>query len=348
MACAVAALASMIFCMLKAFWTSAALFLLLALAGCGSGDQRPEVIAYVSVDQVYAEPILRDFTEQTGIEVRALYDVEASKTTGLVNRLVAERDRPRADVYWNGEFVQTMLLKDKGVLATFAPAAYSELPETFRDPDKTWTGVGGRLRVLLAGEKTGNVSGLHDFLEGDLPPSQLGIAYPLFGSSVTHAAALYASWGAGNARAFYRALRDRGVRVVDGNAAVRDLVVSGELQLGLTDSDDACGAISRGANVRLVIPDQASGGTLLIPGTVAVIAGAPHRSEAHALTEYLSSAATESKLMAAGFCQVSLRPGGGVAPCLGGAGIQTLQAPPDAVWQNLESSRKDMSDIFLR
>ena len=52
------------------------------------GDQ---VIAYCAQDQVYAEPILREFAKQTGIKVRAVYDSEAVKTVGLANRLLAER-----------------------------------------------------------------------------------------------------------------------------------------------------------------------------------------------------------------------------------------------------------------
>ena len=61
----------------------------LLLVGCGSGGD--VVTVYTSQDQVYAEPILREFEQQTGISVRAVYDSEAVKTVGLVNRLIAEK-----------------------------------------------------------------------------------------------------------------------------------------------------------------------------------------------------------------------------------------------------------------
>src|SRR5438128_2242010 len=48
-----------------------------------------EVVVYTSQDQVYAEPILKKFERQAGIRVRAVYDSEAIKTVGLVNRLLA-------------------------------------------------------------------------------------------------------------------------------------------------------------------------------------------------------------------------------------------------------------------
>ena len=63
------------------------------------GDR--EVVIYTSVDQVFSEPILNGFEKAKGIKVKAVYDVEASKTAGLVNRLIAEKDRPKCDVFWN-------------------------------------------------------------------------------------------------------------------------------------------------------------------------------------------------------------------------------------------------------
>ena len=37
-----------------------------------------EVVIYAAQDQVYAEPILKEFEQQTGIKVRAIYDSEAT------------------------------------------------------------------------------------------------------------------------------------------------------------------------------------------------------------------------------------------------------------------------------
>ena len=113
-----------------------ALIPLVLAAGCG--DPEPAaVVVYTSVDQHYAEPVLAAFERETGIRVRAVYDVEASKTTGLVNRLIAERARPKADVFWNGEFAQTMLLKERGLLASYASPGREAAP--WRDPDGYWT-----------------------------------------------------------------------------------------------------------------------------------------------------------------------------------------------------------------
>ena len=70
----------------------------------------PVVVIYASQDQVYAEPILKEFEKQTGIKARAVYDSEAVKTVGLANRLLAERSNPQCDVFWNNEELRTRQL----------------------------------------------------------------------------------------------------------------------------------------------------------------------------------------------------------------------------------------------
>ena len=95
--------------------------LLLAIAICGC-DRKPElggesatrVVVYCSIDETFARDILARFQRNTGIEVSAIYDSEAGKTTGLVNRLIreAQSGRPGADVFWSGELFGTMHLRD--------------------------------------------------------------------------------------------------------------------------------------------------------------------------------------------------------------------------------------------
>lgn len=62
-----------------------------------------EVVIYAAQDQIYAEPILHEFEKETGLKVKAVYDSEAVKTTGLANRLLAERSHPQCDVFWGNE-----------------------------------------------------------------------------------------------------------------------------------------------------------------------------------------------------------------------------------------------------
>jgi iron(III) transport system substrate-binding protein len=70
------------------------------LSGCG--DSRRDaavVVVYTSVDAVFSRLIAESFTEETAIEVRLVPDTEETKSTGLLNRLIAEKGRPVADVF---------------------------------------------------------------------------------------------------------------------------------------------------------------------------------------------------------------------------------------------------------
>ena len=74
-----------------------------------SGTQ--DVVVYVSHDEVFSEPILNDFEKETGIKVRAVYDTEETKSTGAMNRLIAEKNNPQADVYWANEPIRAEVLR---------------------------------------------------------------------------------------------------------------------------------------------------------------------------------------------------------------------------------------------
>ena len=89
------------------------LLTLLLAASCGSSNREAgrTVVIYVSEDQVFSEPILKDFEKQTGIRVKAVFDTEEAKSTGVMNRLLAEKNNPQADVYWANEPVRADVLR---------------------------------------------------------------------------------------------------------------------------------------------------------------------------------------------------------------------------------------------
>src|SRR5688500_19879642 len=87
--------------------------ILLILTGC---SKRDHVVLYTSQDQFYAEPILREFTAATGIEVRPVFDTESAKTAALAHRLRAEKNNPQCDVFWSNEEMHTRMLARDGVI----------------------------------------------------------------------------------------------------------------------------------------------------------------------------------------------------------------------------------------
>lgn len=325
-----------------------ALLIAFVAMGCHRTEDTRTVVVYASVDQVHAEPVLKAFERVSGIRVLPVYDVEASKTTGLVQRLIAEKDRPRADVFWNGEFVQTMHLADQGVLASYRSPSAAGLPGDWHDPKGCWTAMGGRARVFLARKGTRAPRSLLDLENQDVPADRTAIALPLFGTTATHAATLYAVLGPARAKAFFVRLKERGVRVLDGNAAVRDQVVAGAVDLGLTDSDDALGALEKGADVDVVFPDQDNLGTLVVPETVAQVRGAPHPAEAQALIDYLLGTEVESELVRSGFSQLALRVPDEPPFGLSLRKVRRCQVRFEDVVGHLPRAQAELRELFVR
>src|SRR5262249_41618115 len=118
----------------------------IALAGCSSG-RRSAVTVYVSEDQVFSEPILKDFERDTGIKVNAVFDTEEAKSTGVMNRLLAQKNNPQADVYWANEPVRPDVLKQQAISTPFKATAADGIPFEFKDPDGYWIGFSARARL---------------------------------------------------------------------------------------------------------------------------------------------------------------------------------------------------------
>lgn len=285
--------------------------------GPAPGPAQREVVVYCSLDRLYAQPILDRFTQRTGIKVLAKWDTEASKTTGLVKALLAEQERPRCDVFWNNEVSQTVRLAKAGALEVYKSPAAEGIPAWARDAEGRWTGFAARARVLLVNEARVPKDAMPTSAADLADPrwkGQVGMAKPLFGTTATHAAALFALEGPDAAKAFFQRLRDNEIVICAGNADVKDRVVAGELAFGWTDTDDAHLAILAGEKVQVVFPDQpskgqAGKGTLLIPNSVALIQGAPHPDEGKALIDALLSKDTEEALAVARSAQIPLREG---------------------------------------
>lgn len=283
------------------------------LGPLGCTPQRPEVVVYTALDSEFSQPILDEFQRQTGIRVLAKFDVESTKTVGLANALLAERSRPRADLFWNNEIMHTLRLERQGLFEPYQPLRAVEFPPQYRAADHAWHGFAARARVLLVNTTL--------VAEGDRPRSiealadprwrgRVGIAKPLFGTTATHAACLFGVWGDERARDYFRRLKQNQVQILAGNKPVAQAVSAGRLAFGLTDTDDAIGELEVGHSVAIVYPDQdADGlGTLFIPNTLAVIRGAPHGEAARKLVDFLLSPEVEQQLASGPSAQIPLHP----------------------------------------
>lgn len=327
------------------------ILMLILFCSCNFGGKT--VVIYTSVDQVYSEKVFKQFEKETGIKVKAVYDIEASKSVGLANRLVAEKDKPQADVFWNGEILQTLDLKGKGVLERADISEAKGLPASFVDGDGYWYGFGGRARVLIYNKtlisfencpKTLNELADSKFIK------QAGLAYPVFGTTSTHAAALYTYWGDTKAKEFFTKIKNAGISILEGNSVVKDYVNQKKLVMGMTDTDDALSEMQTNKDLDILFLDQGQNdmGTLVIPNTVAFIKNAPHPTEADAFMEFLLSAKTEQALVNDGWIHIPVHSEVTASKDFSAKNIKIMAVNFNEVYKSLQKTNKEMSEIFVR
>jgi iron(III) transport system substrate-binding protein len=290
----------------------AALSFVVGLAACSPA---PDVTLYVALDQEHSERLIRAFEGETGLRVNARFDTEASKTVGLVTAIIEERQRPRCDVFWNNELAHTVRLAQRGLLAPYASPAAAGIPARWKDAQGLWTGFAARARVLIV--NTELIPNRDEWPRSiwDLgKPEWRGkcaIARPLTGTTLTHFAALHTVLPEERYRELVDGLFANDVKFLQSNGATMRETAAGKVHFALTDTDDYHVALTKGHPVACVFPDQdAEGlGTMLIPNSVAIVAGAPHPEAARKLVDWIVSERTEALLAAAKSAQIPVRPG---------------------------------------
>ena len=325
--------------------------LLLLLSGCWRSTGS-EVVVYTALDAEFSTPILQKFTAASDISMLPKFDVESTKTVGLAEAIVAEKDRPRCDVFWNNEILHTLRLKRLGLLEAYQPPIAEEYPAAYRDPQGYWHGFAARARILIVNTKL--------ISKRDRPTSILDLAdpkwrgrpamaKPLFGTTATHAACLFAAWGDRRAEEFFRKLQRNEIQIVSGNKQVAMAVGGGRADFGLTDTDDALEEIAKGMPVTIIYPDQRPDGrgTLFIPNTLAIIRGCPHPAAARQLVDYLLSPEVEAMLAACPSAQIPLNPNVQAPDRVKTPGrIRAMKVDFDAAAEKWDAAAKFLQDEF--
>ena len=284
--------------------------LLLLLFSCSS-DKQPSVTVYVSEDQVFSEPLLKAFEAQTGILVHAVYDSEESKSTGVMNRLIAEKNNPQADVYWANEPIRAEVLRKKGILAPYISPNAKGIDAVFKQKQGYWTGFSARIRLFIVNKQVAsNPASVLDYANPDLTLRGV-IANPLFGTTTSHIAALFTRLGDARGKHFLKQMQARHIALASSNGESADLVAAGSYDYALVDSDDAISRIRRHDPVQIVYPDQNTDGmgVFVVPNTVMLIARAPHPQNAKKLIDFLLRPQTEQQLAFADCAQIPLHKG---------------------------------------
>lgn len=302
--------------------------LLIVAAGCTPSASK--VTLYSAQDREFAEPLFRDFETQSRLSLVSKFDTEANKSVSLANELLSEKDRPRADVHWNNEPINTIRLARQGVYEAYQSPAAKGFPEWTRLQGGLAQAFAARARVLIVNTdlvpESQRPKSLLDLLKPEWK-GKVAMAKPLFGTTATHAACLFEALGPDEAKKFFTNLKANEVAILAGNKPVAVDVAAGKYAVGLTDTDDAMIEINAKRPVTMIWPDRDGShpklGVLYLPNMLALVKGGPNPDGGRRLIDYLLSC--EEKLAQGGGFQIPLN------PALANAKLPALLVPPSQV-----------------
>lgn len=315
--------------MIRPFIVLSALLAAVALGSfASSASAGGEVVLYYSADEPIARQVIQAFEKKTGVKVKGVGDNEAVKATGLAQRIRAEKDAPRADVFWNSEVLQTIALGREGLLAAHTSEVADARPERFQGQDDLWHGFAQRARVFVFNTENPPFVTIHDetrpvrHMRDTFHPvfqDMFVLARPEFGTTRDQVAAMQTLMGEMGLQLWVFQMRKQDLRLVDGNAAVVRAVAMGEAKGGMADTDDVWAAQREGWPVDMVYIRfdelDATGreivtphGPLLIPNAAARIKGGPNPDNAALLMDFLLSAEVEEMLAQSDSKNIPVRP----------------------------------------
>jgi iron(III) transport system substrate-binding protein len=275
----------------------------LACAGCGAGGPggpalppeesvevpgSGEVVVFVETPRYLAGPLLKMFSDQTGITVHPVY--READPEGFFEKVRTEAAAGRADLFLGTGTLEVVSLARAGLAMPFRPAGARPVPSQYRDRDFRWTGYAVNPRVIVFNQdridRKEAPQSLDDLISGPWA-GKAAVARPTGGPAAFQAAALISRWGDERGLGFYRKIAEAGNRLVETDGEVRRLVTAGEVPWGVVNLDQGICAKRQAEPITIFFPDRMGYGAVVVPEVVALLKDAPHLAQARGLYAYL-------------------------------------------------------------
>lgn len=286
----------------KAFALAASGLLMLGLAACGSQDSDNsddnassdrKLVVYSGRNEKLVGPLLKQFTEQTGIEVEARY----GSTSQMAAQLLEEGDRSPADVFFAQDAGALGAVSKKGMFATLPDETVNKVPETYRAGNGDWVGVTARARVLVYNPDLVPAEQLPRSVFDLTRPEwkgKVGVA-PTNASFQAFVTAIRVQHGEAKAKEFLAGLKANDPQVRDNNGQILEDVDSGKIAVGLINHyyvgelAKERGTTIDGLKAKLYFfPDGDTGALVNVSG-VGILKKAAQDPDAAAFVDYLLS-----------------------------------------------------------
>lgn len=259
-----------------------------------AAEETGEMTLYYSNSTDWADPIIQEFEDQTGIKVNLVQD----GTSSLFARIKAEAGNPQADVVWGG--VIDTYRANEDLLQQYTPSTVADLKPEAVDPNGYYTGfdMGPMVMVynteLISKEEAPTSWG--DLLD-EKYKGQIACADPTSSSSsFACVMAIMQAYGTEDGKGYEfieQLVANLEGKIIESSSGVYKGVADGEYMIGLTYEEAALRYIQSGATIEVVYPKE---GTSSSPSGCAVVKDCQNPVSAQKFIDYLSSAEVQAQL----------------------------------------------------
>lgn len=210
------------------------LSLFLVVACQPAEEASNSLVVYSGRSESLVQPIIDQFSEETGIEVEVRY----GSTAEIAGVLLEEGENSPADLFYAQDPGGLGAIANAGMFATLPESILSQVPERFESSDGDWVGISGRARVVVY-----NTDAIADTAE--LPTDLMGFTEPEWngrigwaptnGSFQAMLTALRTVWGEEQTRAWLEGIQANNPVVYSGNTPVVEAVGNGEVEVGFVN-----------------------------------------------------------------------------------------------------------------
>ncbi len=260
------------------------------LAGPFETSAANELVVYSARKEELIRPAIQAAEKALGLKV-TLFTAGAGE---LARRIELERASPRGDVFIGTTAGFAELMRDKGLLDTFASPLQKQIPAEVRAPDSTWVPLTARVRVLVYNTtlvQPQEVPRSYFDLTGPRWKGKVAVASMGERTTVGWLAAILALKGEDFTKKYVADLKANGLTVLKNNTEVRKAVANGEYAVGITNHYYYLLQLQAEPQspIGILYPDQgpADMGTPVFSITAALIKGTKHADAGRAFLEFL-------------------------------------------------------------
>ncbi|MFT4908451.1 MAG: iron(III) transport system substrate-binding protein [Oleispira sp.] len=256
--------------------------------------QAEEVNIYSFRQPFLIEPILAEFTKETGIKTKIIFAKD-----GLIQRIKREGELSPADLVLTSNFSKLLQLKEEGLSQSFQLSdSLNSIPDKFRDPELHWIALTKRVRNIYSSkERAGDLSNIRyeDLADAKFKgrictrsgkhPYNLGLV-----------ASMIAHHGEAETETWLKGVKTNLARKPQGNdrgqvKAIKeglcDVSLGNSYYLGKMLQDP--NQVEWANAVNLNFPNQTDRGSHINVSGAVIAKYAPHKKSAQALLEFLSA-----------------------------------------------------------